>query len=75
MRTQRNGNYLLKTESMKISMEKKSAFNQLNMEKVKLKAGKKFKILKKCPQWKREKKIIVKLPTIELKKIGGNVFK
>ena len=50
MRTQRNGNYLLKTESMKISMEKKSAFNKLNMEKVKLKAGKKFKILKKCPQ-------------------------
>ena len=46
MRRQRKGNYLLKTESMKISMEEKNSFNKLSVEKVKLKAEKIFKILK-----------------------------
>ena len=45
------------------------------MEKVQLKAEKIFKILKKMTRMKVEEKIIVKLQTIELKKIDGNVFK
>ena len=45
------------------------------MEKVQLKAEKIFKILKKMTPMQVEEKIIVKLQTIELKKIDGNVFK
>ena len=45
------------------------------MEKVQLKAEKIFKILKNMTPMKVEEKIIVKLQTIELKKIDGNVIK
>ena len=45
------------------------------MEKVQLQAEKIFKILKKMTPMKAEEKMIVKLQTIELKKIDGNAFK
>ena len=45
------------------------------MEKVKLKAKKIFKILKKMTPMKAVEKMIVKLQLIELKKIDRNVFK